>query len=104
MRALRAKLSSDQYDVGAWDGAWEELKGLPLTEDTRAVYEEMVGAFPTKVRGARKAVAGGYSAQGRLEWRVRPGCCGRWSTQDSRRVVEDVLGGGTGLCKCTGRP
>lgn len=39
------------YDVGAWDAATDDLRGLPLSNDVRACYEEMVATFPTSVSG-----------------------------------------------------
>ncbi|GFR46914.1 hypothetical protein Agub_g8561 [Astrephomene gubernaculifera] len=48
VRQLRAKAAQDIYDVAAWDQAFEELKSLPLTDETRPIYDEMVAAFPTK--------------------------------------------------------
>ncbi|KXZ55915.1 hypothetical protein GPECTOR_2g1466 [Gonium pectorale] len=48
VRQLRAKAAQDVYDVTAWDQAWDELKLLPMTDESRAIYEELVSAFPTK--------------------------------------------------------
>ncbi|EFJ50539.1 hypothetical protein VOLCADRAFT_116706 [Volvox carteri f. nagariensis] len=48
VRQLRAKISQDVYDLTGWDQAWEELKSLQLSDETRAIYEELVAAFPTK--------------------------------------------------------
>ncbi|KAG2500896.1 hypothetical protein HYH03_001655 [Edaphochlamys debaryana] len=64
VRSLRAKALKDSYDVAAWDAAWEELRGFKeLTEEVRAVFEELVLAFPTKAdvwcRYAELELAGG---------------------------------------------
>ncbi len=49
IRNLKARNAEDKYDVPGWDQAWEELKSMPLAEESRAAYEELVSAFPTKV-------------------------------------------------------
>ncbi|GLC43801.1 hypothetical protein PLESTM_001520900 [Pleodorina starrii] len=48
VRQLRAKIAQDVYDVVGWDQAWEELKSMQLTDEVRAIYEELAAAFPTK--------------------------------------------------------
>ncbi|PNH11275.1 Cleavage stimulation factor subunit 3 [Tetrabaena socialis] len=48
VRHLRAKMAQDVYDVQAWDQVFEELKTLPITDETRAIYEELLAVFSTK--------------------------------------------------------
>ncbi|KAG2445865.1 hypothetical protein HXX76_000469 [Chlamydomonas incerta] len=48
VRNLKVRNAEDKYDVAGWDQAWEELRAMPMTEECRAVYEEVVSAFPTK--------------------------------------------------------
>lgn len=51
-RKLRAKLDDSEYDASGWSSLIDELRGLQLTEESRALYEEILGAFPTAVRDA----------------------------------------------------
>lgn len=51
VRQLRSRIAQhDVYDVPAWEAVFEELKGMPPSEEARAVYEAVAAAFPTKVR------------------------------------------------------
>lgn len=83
--------------MAAWDQAWDELKSMPLTEESRAIYEEVVSAFPTKVRWRNEA----HSArmQGRRGGAVKR--TGREAAGGTRRgarwralCVEALLRGG----------
>lgn len=53
---LRAKLHEDSYDVAAYKQLLDELRSVPMSEEARKVYEELVMAFPTAVRATAKII------------------------------------------------
>lgn len=51
-RQLRGRIaSSETYDLAGFKNLLEDLRGAPADAAIRAVYEELVAAFPTAVRG-----------------------------------------------------
>eukprot|EP00983_Pelagomonas_calceolata_P048228 1140964-Pelagomonas_calceolata.AAC.1 len=42
--------TQDKYDVAAWVRAVEDLKAMPISDDVRTAYEEVLAIFPSAVR------------------------------------------------------
>lgn len=64
-RQLRVDVSKDCYDTAAWEALIAELKsGLPLMDETRLVFEEVVATFPTKAS---------HEGTAQHSWYMKPG-------------------------------
>lgn len=49
---LHTELQKDNYDAEGWRHVFDELKTRQLSDQTRALYDEVLAAFPTDVSRA----------------------------------------------------
>lgn len=64
VRQLHSAAEEGQYDAFAWEQVVDDLRGLPLSDDTRAAYEEVLTVMPSAVR------APGFATQPALPFQL----------------------------------